>query len=239
MGRKATGVAAKTTKYAVLVSRSVRSFDIDVKKLSPSPHALRLAGGLLILLGAIAFGQDKSLVVNGTFDDKDEPFKGWITDYAFSGNKYYIENKERVKIVASEGDRTSVVSIKPAGDAGAKMESKPIVFEAGYRYTCTLDIKGGPYRIYFAGYKWEPGIRPHDDPELGELRMIYKSKAASSGGGPSWKAEKLELPGVKLSPQAKTHLKAVRFVTVYVWMMKEGFVDNIVVERTADPSVEF
>ena len=142
-------------------------------------------------------------------------------------------------MVASEAGRSKVAKFKPAGDAGAKMECIPIKFEEGYRYTCELEVKGGPYRIYFAGYKWKPGIRPNDNPKPEELRLIYKSKASSAKGGSSWKKEKIELPGVKLSSTAKKHLKEVRFVTVYIWMMKEGCVDNVKVTKTKDASIKF
>lgn len=208
---------------------------------NPTTHFLSpLILGILLACLAITHGRAaENLVENGDFSDTKEPLKGWLTDYAWSGNKHYVGNKERVAVVASEGGKSKVAKITPAGDAGAKMECLPILFEAGYRYTCELEVKGGPYRIYFAGYKWEPGVRPHEKPELGELRLIYKSKASSGSGGSSWKKEKLELPGVELSATAKKHLKEVRFITLYVWMMKDGYVDNITVTRTKDPSVEF
>ena len=177
------------------------------------------------------------VIENGTFDHPKGPLHGWITDYAFSGNQHYVGNKGRVKAVPSESGRTKVVKITPAGDAGAKMECIPIPFEPGTRYTCKLDIKGGAYRVYFAGYKWKPGIRPHENPKLGELRMIYKSKAAT-GNASSWKQEKIELPGVKLSAQAIKHLKYVRFITVYVYTIGEAYVDNVKVEKRKDPSIK-
>ena len=99
--------------------------------------------------------------------------------------------------------------------------------------------KAAPTAIYFAGYKWEPGIRPHEAPELGELRLIYKSKASAGEASSTWKKEELELPGVELSAQAKSHLKLVRYVTLYIWMMKDGQVDNVTIEKIADPSIKF
>ena len=102
-----------------------------------------------------------------------------------------------------------------------------------------MDVKGGPYRIYFAGYKWKPGVRPNDNPHLGDLRMIYKSKAVA-GSNSSRKRVRIELPGVKLSEQAKAHLKDVRFITVYVWMMGEGgTVDNVTVTKSPDSQMDF
>ena len=125
--------------------------------------------------------------------------------------------------------------------AGAKMESDPIPLEKGFRYRCKMDVKmdrGGPVKIYFAGYKWKPGIRPHDNPELGELRMIYKSKA-DTGAGKSMGRMKIELPGVKLSSATRSHLKHVRFITLYVWIRKEGSIDDVRITKTKDSSMEF
>ncbi len=193
----------------------------------------------LSLASASSPATAQNLLANGTFDDSEGPLKGWITDYEWSGNKHYVGNKERVSVVDSVEGKSTVASFVPAGDAGAKMESLPIPFGPGFRYKATLDVKGGPYRIYFAGYKWEPGIRPHEAPELGELRLVYKSKASSGEASASWEKVELELPGVELSAQAKAHLKNVRFVTLYIWFMKPGHIDNVALEKVADPAVTF
>lgn len=192
----------------------------------------RPIAGVALWLAAATTAPAGNLIGNGSFDHKDGDLTGWFTDYAFSGNKHYVGNAGRVSVVGNKA------VLKPAGDAGAKMETVPIALEPGFRYKATLDVKGGPYRVYFAGYKWKPGIRPHESPALGELRMIYKSKAVAEKGG-SWKKQTIELPGVKLSSQAKAALKQVRFITLYVWMMKEGSIDNVTVTKTADPEMEF
>lgn len=189
-------------------------------------------GALALLLTATVPAAAENLLENGSFDHKDGDLTGWYTDYAFSGNKHYVGNKDRVSVSGNKA------VLKPAGDAGAKMETFAIALDPGFRYTATLDAKGGPYRIYFAGYKWKPGIRPHENPSLGELRMIYKSKAVAEKDG-GWKKQKLELPGVKLSPQAKASLKHVRFITLYVWMMKDGSIDNVTITKTPDPEMKF
>ncbi len=193
-----------------------------------------MLGTLALLLAAATAGAApvENLLENGSFDHKDGDLTGWFTDYAFSGNKHYIGNIDRVSITGNKA------VIKPAGDAGAKMETFPIALEPGFRYTATLDAKGGPYRIYFAGYKWKPGIRPHENPALGELRMIYKSKAAT-GKGSGWNKQELSLPGVELSSQAKAALKHVRFITLYVWMMKDGSIDNVTITKSPDSQMKF
>lgn len=179
-------------------------------------------------------------LVNSNFDDAANPPTGWVTDYEWSGNSYYVANKDAVTTGAEAG-RGSVVYLKPpkADDGGAKMETLPFVLEPGFRYKCTLDVKGGASRVYFAGYRWAPGVRPNDQPSIQELRMIYKSKAANTPPASDWTTVSLEFPGVALSPDAIKHLKQVRFMTLYVWFMNSGSVDNIVVTKTPDPSVQF
>lgn len=176
------------------------------------------------------------ILENGNFDNTADPLKGWIVDYAFAGNSNYMANKTHVSI-ATEGARKNVVQFGSAGDAGVKMECRAFPMEPGFKYVCNLDIKGGGYRIYFAGYQFAPGVRPHENPELGELRMIYQSKA-TTGSSAEWKQEKLELPGVKLSEAAIEHLKKVRYLTVYIWMAKPGFVDNVTVTKVPDLSMK-
>ncbi len=190
------------------------------------------------VLSAAPFATGQSLIENGKFENPGDPLKGWITDYEWSGNSFYIGNKQQVSVV-TDGSRRSVVKMNSPGSQGVKMECRAFPFEPGFRYTCTLDVKGGDYRIYFAGYRWAPGVHPHENPELGELRMIYQSKAAT-GNAAGWKQEKIELPGVtKLSPTAIEHLKDVRYLTVYIWFVKSGFVDDVTVTKVADQNMKF
>lgn len=195
-----------------------------------------LAVGAAVFLIAPSL-RAQSLLENGNFENAANPFQGWVTDYAWTGNSYYINNKEHLSI-ASEGERKNFVKFADAGQGGVKIESHPIALEPGYKYVCDMDVKGGGYRLYFAGYQWTPGVAPHPNPEISELRMIYQSKAAT-GSSPSWKKERIELPGVKLSQEAMAHLKKVRFITVYIWMVSAGGVDNVTLTKVADPAMNF
>jgi len=197
------------------------------------PSLLVIAAALF----AIPAARAQSLLENGNFDNPGDPLKGWLTDYAWSGNSHYLGNKQHVTI-ETDGARKNVAKFGSAGDAGVKMECRAFPLEPGFKYVCNLDIKGGGYRIYFAGYQWAPGLRPHDNPELGELRMIYQSKA-TTGTSEAWKQEKIELPGIALSPQALAHLKKVRYLTVYIWMVTPGFVDNVTLTKVPDPAMKF
>jgi hypothetical protein len=178
----------------------------------------------------------ENLCFNGSFDYSPNPLEGWTYNYAFLGNKNYMDNHTKVSAEAKGGGRSSVVRIKSTSDAGAKIESKPIPFERGYRYTCKMKLKDGPVRIYFAGYKWKPGIRPHANPAIGELRTIYKSKAYTKANK-GWSTIELKLPGVKASPLSIKHLSRVRFITVYIWTLGEIYVDDIEVTRVKDNSL--
>lgn len=202
---------------------------------------MRFTLSSLLLIAAALFAapaaRGQSLIENGDFENPTDPFKGWVTDYAFSGNSFYVGNKAHLT-VASEGARKNVANFSDAGDGGVKLECRAFPIEPGFKYICNLDIKGGAYRVYFAGYQWAPGVHPHENPELGELRMIYQSKALI-GSNAEWKKDKLELPGVVLSPAAIEHLRKVRYLTIYIWMLKPGSVDNVTITKVADPAMKF
>ncbi len=199
---------------------------------------MRLFLYTLFFAAAVCFttsAKSQSLIENGKFNNPGDPLKGWVTDYAWSGNSYYVGNKEHVS-VASDGGR-SVVKFTSAGTGGEKMESSPFPFEPGFKYICDVEVKGD-YRLYFAGYQWAPGVHPHENPAIGELRMIYQSKAAT-GTAQSMKHVKFELPGVALSESALEHIKKVRLLTVYFFMPGAGEVADVVVTKIADPSMNF
>ena len=199
--------------------------------MSSIPSSLALLAAAFLTASAV---HAQSILPNGNFDNPTDPLKGWITDYAWAGNSNYIGNKTHVSIAAEGGKK--VVKFDDGGSAGVKMESRAFPLDPGFKYVCNLAIKGGGYRVYFAGYQWAPGVHPHDNPELGELRMIYMSKA-TTGMSADWKQEKIALPGVTLSDQAIESLKKVRFLTVYIWMAKPGFLDSVTVTKVADPAM--
>lgn len=203
--------------------------------MNPMFHIAGFGGRILcaaVVIAVAAPAGAQNLLVNGGFDHKEGPLFGWVTDYEFTGNRHYLGNKNRVRV------ENGAAVLDSPGDQGAKMECIPIPFEPGFRYTAEFEVKGGPYRIYFAGYRWQPGVRPHDKPDLGELRLIYRSKALT-GESRTRGRQKIELPGVELSNQAKAALKQVRFVTLYVWMLRPGSISKVTVTRTADPAMKF
>lgn len=192
---------------------------------------LKYVLGVMLLTATSAIALD-NLLINGTFDDPKNPTKGWMVDYAWTGNAVYMQNKSRVSIVRRDGLKRNVLNIKVPQGSEAKVESQLIPYERGARYRCTMDIKAnvknkyGPTRVYFAGYRWKPGIRPHDNPKPGETRMVYKSKAETGFPG-AWKSITFDFPMKRLSSAAKKHLRRVRFISVYVWTAQGTSIDNV------------
>src|SRR4051812_21468682 len=111
-----------------------------------------LLASLLLIAAAFTTANGQSLIENGNFENPGDPLKGWITDYAFTGNSHYLGNKEHVTI-AVDGARKNIANLGDAGDAGVKLECRAFPLEPGFKYSCSLDIKGGGYRVYFAGYQ--------------------------------------------------------------------------------------
>jgi hypothetical protein len=177
---------------------------------------------------------------NGGFDASENPIDGWMIDYAWTGNSHYLDNKSRIAHLPSYGGKRGVMHLNGRGGE-TKVESLPIPFELGARYRCTIDYKStaGPH-IYFAGYKWKPGIRPYRDKpvHIGDLRKIFKSqfrnhKVSTRSGG--WKRETFEFPLKNASELSLKHLRHVRFITVYFMVIEdasgEAWIDNVSVTK--------
>ena len=47
---------------------------------------------LIFIAGALfaAPAHSQSIIENGNFDNPGDPLKGWVIDYAWAGNSYYI-----------------------------------------------------------------------------------------------------------------------------------------------------
>ena len=188
--------------------------------------------------GAVAAPRpQEDLCYNGTFDAAEKPLDGWMIDYSWTGSSHYMNNHTRVSAVATHRGKRNVLFIN--GTSETKVESRAIPFEQGARYRCTLEIQGSTMpHIYFTGYKWKPGIAPHANPHLGDLRRIYKSqfrnhKVTGSSGG--WKRVTFEFPLKDPSSLAEKHLKYLRFFTVYIIVINDEngqvYVDNVNVTR--------
>lgn len=196
--------------------------------------------------------QGENLVLNGAFDDPEDPLKGWQTRFDLPGESWYKDNHRRVSIVEREGPQKDVLAlwgdeaILNAPGQGTKVESAPIPVSPGGRYRLTVKARstGPDCRILVEGYKWKPGIRPHDTPRLYELRKCYRSQqvffgtrqgGTSGGVGRSWQKASVTFPDPEASPAARELFDQVEFLVVHVVAIKgsEGYlyVDDVVLER--------
>ncbi len=172
-----------------------------------------------------------NLIQNGSFDDPGDPFRGWTIDYKALGNEF-THNSKRISFLPFEDGRTSVMRVDNVMEGGTKAESSIIPFDISQKYRATLYVKGGPYRIYFAGYQWKPGVRPYDNPRPEDLRMVYRSKTAT-GRAKSWTLLSLDIPGVAASELSLKHMKKIRFLRLYILFHTiehvgdTGFVDDV------------
>lgn len=227
---------------AGLVLSGVLAASAEISK----SHRLSTSSGL-------SGSDDKNLVVNGSFDDPTDPLHGWRYKYDLPGEDWYFNNHKRVSVVEREGSQSGVLRLHGNVDVlfntgqGVKVDSAPMPYEYGKKYKVSVRIRSnGPgNRIHLIGYQWLPGIKPHPNPKLHELRPVYKGKVIfpfkeSVGRYHSWTTGKGEFPGDDLSDLAKSHLRRVKFISLHVVAIlcpsdksfKEGdlFVDDVKVE---------
>ncbi|MCX6998257.1 MAG: hypothetical protein NTV49_14530 [Kiritimatiellaeota bacterium] len=185
----------------------------------------------LFWAAAAAAETSSNLCYNGSFNSTNGPLDGWNVNYEWMGNQNFMKNHEACTMLPSYKGKSNVLWVNPGTQA--RVESKPIPIEKGVRYKCTMDLIADDSRFYFKCYKWEPGIAPHPDPHLSELRRTYKSEAYTGGsGGGGWKTVSFYLPMEEISELAWQHYKDVRFATIYMCRYRGGwYVTNVRVEK--------
>lgn len=184
-----------------------------------------------------------NLCYNGSFDNPTNALDGWIIDYQWEGNSHYMQNHTRIKPLSSYQGHKTVMHLDGAsgGYTDTKAECRPIPYEKGARYQCTMDVNSdtAPH-IYFVGYKWKPGMRPYTDqpPHPGDLRRIYKSqyrnhKETNLGNG--WKRLTFEFPIEDASKLAQQSLAELRFFTVISMVVADFkgqlYLDDVKIKR--------
>ena len=186
----------------------------------------------LCLTGAasVAMAVDTNLCFNGSFNSPKGALDGWNVNYEWMKNSHFMANHTWVSVLPSYQGRNNVMQMSPPEQG--RLESKLFAVEKGARYKCTLDLNAPDVRFYFKGYKWEPGIAPHDDPQLSEMREVYRSENFTGGSGGGWKTISFEMPMEEISETAYDHYKYVRYATVYMTRYRGGFhVANVRVEK--------
>jgi hypothetical protein len=193
-----------------------------------------------------------NLVVNGSFDRPGDPLSGWRYKYELDGDSWYFDNHKYVKVVDREDQRSNVLSLwgnyelLQVPGQGVKVDSKPIPVKPGkrYRVSCQAKSTGPDCRILVEAYRWNPGIKPHPDPEHWELRRCYKfsqlyfgakEEGTMGGVGRAWKRASQVIPETKVSAMAKEHLDRIQFYVIHIVAIggSEGnlFVDDVAIEE--------
>jgi hypothetical protein len=196
------------------------------------PLNLLIAAGTIISQAAAAPGLNQNLVANGDFENPEDPLKYWKYDYSDTGNSWYANNKKYVSVLDTyKGARgvlrfqgTSLTLSDPG--QGIKVDSKPIRVNLDNRYKLTARAcsTGAGSRILVEGYHWRPGIMPHPNPKLSELRKCYKFKLIyfkdQSGGiaevPQNWETASLTFPKKDLSKLARKYMKKIEFFVIHV-----------------------
>ena len=126
-------------------------------------------------------GERDNLLKNGNFA---QGLEGWRYKYNLPGEGWYTNNHNLVSVVAEAEGKPPVLKLHgtfnelQSGHAmGIKVDSDPIPFKPTEKACVTVTVKttGPNCRILVYGYKWKPGVKPHPNPFLPELRECYHS----------------------------------------------------------------
>jgi len=208
---------------------------------------------VLLLLLAATTRAASNLVVNGSFEYEDPPLARWQYKYDRKGESWYFENHTRVSVVEMVSGRRNVLRLAVpnqgiADTQGTKVDSQPIPVQPGGRYRMGAWARStGPNcQLLMEGYKWRPGVKPHPNPTLYELRKCYTFRQLFFGrveggtmGNPSdtWRRASMTVPeGVKrLEGLRKKKYDEIEFLVLHLVAIGGGpgdlFVDDVVLER--------
>ncbi len=203
-----------------------------------------------------------NLLVNGSFDNAEDPLKGWVRDFQFTGNTWYTNNHTRVSVISQDGAHRSVLRLTGTRDIfwgsgqGVKVDSEPIPFDPNCSYHLSAEARtteGPNCRIYIQGFQWKPGVKPNTAPTLADLRLAYKQGSGNllyfgttKHEGPfsnvtkSWQRGETTFPSANPTSAALAALKRVEFIIVHIVAIDghdgDLLVDNVVLEKTERPA---
>ena len=177
-------------------------------------------------------GPSSNLVINGSFD-ATPPLAHWRYEYKLGGESWYADNDTCISVIPQESGRKNVLRmVTPFAKAwapgqGVKVDSFPIPIDPKGKYRLTVSARStGPNcRILLYGLKWRPGIKPHPDPELHELRECYHFAQVYFGGakggdfgnvGKTWGTATMTFPDPPMTDLAKGLYEQIRFVSLHV-----------------------
>ena len=129
---------------------------------------------------AYKYYEPGNLLYNGSFSNG---LAGWRFKYDLDGESFYVNNHNHVAAITDEQTKQTMAKLF-GGHAellvpgmGVKMDSAPIPIKStdSFKLIGTARSTGPNCRILVYGYKWKPGIKPHANPILPELRECYHS----------------------------------------------------------------
>jgi len=220
------------------------------RNAKPAWAGLFLLG--LIGLAPLAGRAGENLVVNGSFDNPTNALQGWKTKYDLPGESWYAENDKHVSVVEHDGSQKKVLAlwgdyaILQVPGQGTQADSDPIPYTPGshYRFSALARSTGPNSRILVEGYRWRPGIKPHPQPALHELRKCYRfgqlyygeeQSVPKSAAGPAWQRAASTFPEKKTTKLQQSMLDQIQFLVVHIVAIggNEGdlFVDDVRLEK--------
>lgn len=210
------------------------------------------------LLASSAAWAGSNLVVNGHFSETNEFLRGWTYNYEYTGNSQWASNHYHVA-VTNEGGKNHVLALRGNKwilwelGMGTQVDSDPIPFDPKGKYKFTLSAKttGPNCRILIEGYRWRPGVKPHANPKLKEMRKCYRfallyfgaEKAGTKGDispAMGWTTASQTLPDPKMSKLALESFNRIQFMVIHIiaidgtWKDPEWvylYVDDVQLER--------
>ncbi len=174
--------------------------------------------------------KSKNLMVNGSCDDPEDPWKYWTYDYTPSQNGNYANNTKYVSMLPQFNNKKNVIRMiinddkgyqnQPMWWIGVQVDSPLIPFEQGCRYRFSISVQGSaPYHAYVIGYEFKPGLAPYENPSLFDMRKRYKGSwniIDDKGVNPnSWTRIHRDFPEPQLSNNAMRIIKSVRMMSFH------------------------
>lgn len=217
------------------------------------------SGWLALALGAALCGMGPNaraganLVVNGSFDAPDDHLSGWRYVYDAEGESWYTNNHTLVSVVENDGGRQKALKLHgtyaelQVPGQGVKVDSHPISIDLSkgkFRFSIYARSTGPKCRILIEGYRWAPGVTPHDHPKNTELRKCFKfsqvyfgkqEAGETASPGPSWQRGTTVFPESKLSDLARKNLVQIKFLVIHIVAIDGAdgdlFVDDARIEK--------
>ncbi|MDD5520444.1 MAG: hypothetical protein PHI84_06475 [Kiritimatiellae bacterium] len=193
-----------------------------------------------------------NLMINGSCDNPENPWKYWTYDYTPMQNENYAQNTKYVSMLPEFAGKKNVIKMvinddkgykdQPMWWIGVKVDSPLIPFEQGCRYRFSISVMASAtYHIYVMGYQFKPGVKPYENPSLFDMRLRYKGdfnregdKKVSSKG---WDRIIRDFPAPQLSKVAMQNIKAVKYISLHcigITSKGEMYLKDLVVEKLSE-----